>query len=80
MRFVDTNVLLYAISTDTAERGNAARANAIIDAGDIGLSQVLQEFHAQATRPSRADAIPMSRRPGWSSHGVGSRSRRPRSR
>ena len=58
MRFVDANILLYAISVDPAERGKAARANEILDAGDVGLSvQVLQEFYVQATRTSRADAI-----------------------
>lgn len=58
MRFVDANILLYAISVDPAERGKAARANEILDAGDVGLSvQVLQEFYVQATRASRADAI-----------------------
>ena len=58
MRFVDTNILLYAISADPAERPKAARANEILDAGEVGLSvQVLQEFYVQATRASRADAI-----------------------
>lgn len=58
MRFVDTNVLLYAISTDPAERRKATRANEILDAGDVGLSvQVLQEFYVQATRAGRVDAI-----------------------
>lgn len=58
VRFVDTNVLLYAISRDPAERAKAALANEILAAGDIGLSvQVLQEFYVQATRSSRADAI-----------------------
>jgi predicted nucleic acid-binding protein len=58
VRFVDTNVLLYAISRDPAERSKAARANEILDAGDIGLSvQVLQEFYVQSTRASRGDAI-----------------------
>ncbi len=58
MRFVDTNVLLYAISRDPAERVKATRANGILEAGDIGLSvQVLQEFVVQATRASRPDAI-----------------------
>ena len=58
MRFVDTNVLLYAISTAESEAETGRRANAILDAGDIGLSvQVLQEFYVQATRPSRGDAI-----------------------
>lgn len=58
MRFVDTNVLLYAISRDPEEQGKAERANAILDGGDVSLSvQVLQEFYVQATRESRADPI-----------------------
>ncbi len=58
MRFVDTNVLLYAISRDEAERGKAERANEILSGGDLALSvQVLQEFYVQATRPSRPDRI-----------------------
>ena len=58
MRLVDTNVLLYAISQDPSERRKAARANEIIDGGQIGLSvQVLQEFYVQATRATRTDAI-----------------------
>jgi predicted nucleic acid-binding protein len=56
--FVDTNVLLYAISRDPDEADKAKRANAILSAGDVGLSvQVLQEFYVQATRQSRPDAI-----------------------
>lgn len=58
MRFVDTNILLYAISREPEERSKAARANEILAGGDIGLSvQVLQEFYVQSTRASRADAI-----------------------
>jgi len=58
VRFVDISILLYAISADPAERHKVARANEILDAGDVGLSvQVLQEFYVQATRASRADAI-----------------------
>ena len=58
MRFVDTNILLYAISRDPGERTKAAQANALLDGGDIALSiQVLQEFYVQATRASRPDAI-----------------------
>ena len=58
MRFVDTNVLLYAISRDPEEQAKAERANAILDGGDVSLSvQVLQEFYVQATRESRADPI-----------------------
>lgn len=58
MRFADTNVLLYAISSDPAEEAKAARANALLAERDLALSvQVLQEFYVQATRPSRRDAI-----------------------
>jgi predicted nucleic acid-binding protein len=58
VRFVDTNVLLYAISRDPAERSKAVRANEILDAGDVGLSvQVLQECYVQSTRASREDSI-----------------------
>jgi predicted nucleic acid-binding protein len=56
--FVDTNVLLYAISRDPAEQDKAKRANDILAGRDLALSvQVLQEFYVQATRPSRPDAI-----------------------
>lgn len=58
MQFADTNILLYAISRDPAERTKAHRANEILDGGNVGLSvQVLQEFYVQATRASREDAI-----------------------
>ena len=59
MRFVDTNVLLYAISRDPDERTKAARANELLSSRDLGLSvQVLQEFYIQATRETRADRLP----------------------
>lgn len=58
VRFVDTNVLLYAISTDLREADKAKRANEILNARDLALSiQVLQEFYVQATRQSRTDAL-----------------------
>jgi predicted nucleic acid-binding protein len=58
VRFIDTNVLLYAISRDPAEQDKAKRANAILSEHDLGLSvQVLQEFYVQATRTSRNGAI-----------------------
>jgi len=58
VRFVDTNVLLYAISRDAAEQEKAKRANDILAERDLALSvQVLQEFYVQATRASRRDAI-----------------------
>ncbi len=58
MRFVDTNVLLYAISRDREELDKAERANHILAGRDLALSvQVLQEFYVQATRSSRPDPL-----------------------
>jgi predicted nucleic acid-binding protein len=58
VRFVDTNVLLYAASTDPAEERKAKIARALLDSTDLALSvQVLQEFYVQATRPTRADRL-----------------------
>ena len=58
VRFVDTNILLYAISRDPGERDKAKRANEILASRDLALSvQVLQEFYVQATRPNRPDAL-----------------------
>jgi predicted nucleic acid-binding protein len=58
MRFVDTNVLLYAASTVPDEKEKRDRALAILDERDLVLSvQVLQEFYVQATRASRADRL-----------------------
>ena len=42
MRFVDTNILLYAVSTDAAEAAKAAKAQAVLLSHDLVLSvQVL---------------------------------------
>jgi predicted nucleic acid-binding protein len=58
MRFVDTNVLLYAVSTAPDERAKKARALALLDAEDLALSvQVLQEFYVQATHPARVERL-----------------------
>ena len=55
MRFVDTNVLLYACSSEGAKAEIARRV--MRDRG-LGLStQVLEEFYYQATRPTRQDAL-----------------------
>lgn len=57
-RFVDTNVLLYAISGGSDEVEKRSAALAILDNEDLLLSvQVLQEFYVQATRASRLDRI-----------------------
>jgi predicted nucleic acid-binding protein len=60
MKFLDTNVLLYAISTAPAERAKAAIAVDLVGGppAELGLSvQVLQEFYVQATRKSRTGAL-----------------------
>ncbi len=56
--FLDTNILLYAISTTTAERAKRSLARYLLQDDDWTLSiQVLQEFYVQATRPSRPDNL-----------------------
>jgi predicted nucleic acid-binding protein len=58
MRFVDTNVLLYAVSTVPGEASKAKVARGILEADDLALSvQVLQEFYVQATRTGRKDRL-----------------------
>lgn len=58
VRFVDTNILLYAVSTAVDERDKHERALALLDSDDLALSiQVLQEFYVQATRPSKAERL-----------------------
>lgn len=58
MRFVDTDVLLYAVSRDINERDKAERANEVLASRDLAVSvQVLQEFYVQATRSSRDDGL-----------------------
>lgn len=46
-RFLDTNVLLYLISSDTAK---AARAEEVVAEGGVVSVQVLNEFASVATR------------------------------
>ena len=51
--------MLYSISTDAGEQGKRDRALALMDRDGAALSvQVLEEFYAEATRPSRTDALP----------------------
>lgn len=57
-QFVDTNVLLYAISTAEDEAAKTRVARSLLDEENLALSvQVLQEFYVQATRRSRSDAL-----------------------
>jgi predicted nucleic acid-binding protein len=58
MRFVDTNVLLYAVSTAREEKARKTVALALLERDDLALSvQVLQEFYVQATRSSKSDRL-----------------------
>lgn len=58
MRFVDTNVMFYSVSTAPAESEKAAKARELLRSRDLALSvQVLQEFYVQATRPSRPNPL-----------------------
>ncbi|MCY4114857.1 MAG: PIN domain-containing protein [Chloroflexi bacterium] len=58
MRFVDTNVLIYAASRATADPERRHRARALLSEPNLAVSvQVLQEFYHQATRPTRRDCL-----------------------
>ncbi len=58
MRFVDTNVLLYAASILPEEEAKRLRARELLTEPDLAVSvQVLQEFYHQATRPTRAGRL-----------------------
>jgi predicted nucleic acid-binding protein len=58
MRFVDTNVLLYAVSTLPDEAAKATKAQALLTDRNLAMSvQVLQEFYVQATRKSRPEPL-----------------------
>ena len=52
--FVDTNILLYAVSNHPSEREKARTAQRLLLSEDIALSvQVLQEFYANAIHPRK---------------------------
>ncbi|MDE2655300.1 MAG: PIN domain-containing protein [Gemmatimonadetes bacterium] len=54
MRFVDTNVLLYAASILPEEEDKRLRARELLAEPNLAVSvQVLQEFYHQATRATR---------------------------
>lgn len=53
MRFVDTNVLLYAVSPLSEEVDKRRRARELLELSHLAISvQVFQEFHHQAIRPT----------------------------
>ena len=58
MRFVDTNVLLYAVSGLEEDADKRRRARELLTERDLAVSvQVLQEFYSQATRPTRPERL-----------------------
>lgn len=58
MRFVDTNVLIYAVSAAPEDAKKRGRAVELLSEGGLALSvQVLQEFYVQSTHPSRLGAL-----------------------
>jgi len=58
MPFVDTNILLYRVSTSPDETAKQAVAAELLQRDDLCLSvQVLQEFYTQATRVSRTNRL-----------------------
>ena len=66
MRFVDTNVLLYAVSEAPEDRAKQRIALDLLRRRDLALSvQVLQEFYTQATRSSRSRALAHEEAAAW---------------
>lgn len=58
MRFVDTNVLLYAVSPLREDARKCRRARELLRGHDLAVSvQVFQEFYHQATRPTRPERL-----------------------
>jgi predicted nucleic acid-binding protein len=56
---LDTNVLIYAASSEPAEDAKRAQAVDLIDSVSFGLSaQVLQEFYVVATRKAKRKLSP----------------------
>jgi predicted nucleic acid-binding protein len=49
--FIDTNVLIYAISSDRTDAAKASAALQLLESTDYGLStQVMSEFYVTATK------------------------------
>ena len=58
MRMTDTNILLYATSTNPAEASKRTKAVEILKEDSLALAvQVMQEFYSQATRRSRPNRL-----------------------
>ena len=60
IRFLDTNILLYSISTDRNEKAKRELATKLLAGRDNALSvQVLQEFTCRPHAPPAATPCPM---------------------
>ncbi len=58
MRFIDTNVLIYAVSPAPMDRAKSEAALLALRSSQCALSvQVLQEFYVQSTRQTRVMAL-----------------------
>lgn len=58
MRFVDTNVLIYAALNTPEDVVKRQRARTLLREPDLALSvQVLHEFYWRATHPARSDRL-----------------------
>ena len=58
MRFVDTNIPVYAVSVLPDDQTKQEIAENLLDREDLAMSpQVLGEFYHQVTRPSRPGAL-----------------------
>ena len=57
--FLDTNVLVYAVSSAEYEADKSRRALELVETSDFGLSaQVLQEFYVTVTRKIKKPLAP----------------------
>jgi predicted nucleic acid-binding protein len=57
--FLDTNILVYAVSSAKADAAKSTKALGIVQRSDFGLSaQVLQEFYVTVTRKIRKPLTP----------------------
>ena len=58
LHFLDTNLLIYSISSHPGDAAKRERAIALLKNDDGAVSiQVFQEFYVQATRVTRPDAL-----------------------
>jgi len=58
---IDTNVLVYSVSSAPSERAKRARATSILATGKFGVSgQVLQEFFVTVTKKAKIGASAQS--------------------